>query len=586
MRKSAFFILAILLFAYSLQSEELLTFQGKLLGYDGKPMKMAQIHFRIPYMETGFQSKTVTAESDGSFKFEILKKSVLDLQFTGTDHIQTRLKFYSVQEDKNINLDVKLCRNNVDPNFKDVSVIGNFNDYDFNSGVPMKKSSDGSYSAEIRKSEDTLKYQILGPFNTPEPHSVNGKQADFFEYDNGGDYRSVIVAKENSIIVRFNPADFPNSPDSRPVFNSGNKGLSEFFSVSDKMKRAQDELNSNARILYEKDKKDEIVKEIQKLTKLFQNEIKKTKNERLKSFLYFTFLESARDYHSFPEGKGKLDYSILNKMMKEIKPDNPIWADNYYSIIPLRSIIDSKETKEYVNSVVNSMKQPQQNYLKNEITSIDLLDHYQDQAYIKSIIKDTSEIYSQILGNAVRAANERNNKPAQVVFYDMLQKDYPKSWSAQMIKREYATVKAIETGKQVPDFSLKSMEDPNITLSPAYFKGKYTLIDIWATWCGPCVGEMGNLHSAFEQFKDKNFTILSISFDDSPEKVKKFREKKWKMPWNHAFTEGQFDSDIGRAFEVVGIPRPVLIDPDGKIIEMEESLRGSSLTKTLEKYLK
>ena len=77
--------------------------------------------------------------------------------------------------------------------------------------------------------------------------------------------------------------------------------------------------------------------------------------------------------------------------------------------------------------------------------------------------------------------------------------------------------------------------------------------------------------------------ILSLSFDQKPEDVKKFREEKWKMPWKHAFIEGNFQSDLAKLFEVNGIPKPILVDETGKIIAIEGKLRGETLEQTLGK---
>lgn len=111
------------------------------------------------------------------------------------------------------------------------------------------------------------------------------------------------------------------------------------------------------------------------------------------------------------------------------------------------------------------------------------------------------------------------------------------------------------------------------------------MIDFWATWCGPCVGEMEALHKAYAKFKDKNFVILSVSFDASPQDVLKFRQDKWQMPWLHAFADQGFDSKMAKDFETIGIPHPILVDTAGTIVATEEDLRGESLEKTLEKYL-
>ena len=96
---------------------------------------------------------------------------------------------------------------------------------------------------------------------------------------------------------------------------------------------------------------------------------------------------------------------------------------------------------------------------------------------------------------------------------------------------------------------------------------------------------MPELHTAYEEFGGENFEILSISFDGAPEDVAKFRKKKWDMPWLHAFAEGNFQSDLAKTFEVSGIPKPILVDPNGMIIATEMELRGEKLSQTLARYV-
>ncbi len=97
---------------------------------------------------------------------------------------------------------------------------------------------------------------------------------------------------------------------------------------------------------------------------------------------------------------------------------------------------------------------------------------------------------------------------------------------------------------------------------------------------------MENLHAAYQKFKDKNFTILSLSLDRNVEDITKFREEKWKMPWLHAFMYEEVNKEVPKAFEVMAIPKPILVGFDGRIIATEVSLRGENLLKTLADFLK
>lgn len=111
-------------------------------------------------------------------------------------------------------------------------------------------------------------------------------------------------------------------------------------------------------------------------------------------------------------------------------------------------------------------------------------------------------------------------------------------------------------------------------VSLASFKGKYVLIDFWASWCGPCRMENPNVVYAFQRFKEKNFTILGISLDQNKEKwLQAIRDDK--LTWTQLSDLQYWRNEVAQKYRVQGIPQNFLVDPEGKIVG--KNLRGSEL---------
>jgi thiol-disulfide isomerase/thioredoxin len=190
---------------------------------------------------------------------------------------------------------------------------------------------------------------------------------------------------------------------------------------------------------------------------------------------------------------------------------------------------------------------------------------------------------TNLLMNALMSAKMQGDERGLKLYYDLAMKHMGETPFGKMVKERFSPTIVIAVGKPVPAFKVKALEDTTKVFTNATFRGKVYLMDFWATWCGPCVGEMENLHKAYEKFKSKKFEILSLSLDQRPDDVKRFRGDKWKMPWLHTFVTN--NKQVTDAFEVVAIPRPILVDGSGTIVAMDTDLRGENLEKTLAKFL-
>ncbi|TLU98038.1 TlpA disulfide reductase family protein [Dyadobacter luticola] len=141
-------------------------------------------------------------------------------------------------------------------------------------------------------------------------------------------------------------------------------------------------------------------------------------------------------------------------------------------------------------------------------------------------------------------------------------------------------IAGLAVGEMAPDFTLTSPEGKPVALSS--LRGKFVLIDFWASWCGPCRMENPNVVRMYDKFKDKGFDIYGVSLDDN-EKAWKTAISRDNLKWQHGSELKKWNSGVAQTYGVNAIPATFLLDKDGKIIA--KNLRGPDLESKLTELL-
>jgi len=165
--------------------------------------------------------------------------------------------------------------------------------------------------------------------------------------------------------------------------------------------------------------------------------------------------------------------------------------------------------------------------------------------------------------------------------YNLLTGEALESQFAKNLSTAIARDKVGAIGSPAIDFTQTDTAGNNVSLSQ--FKGKYVLLDFWASWCRPCRMENPNVVAAYNTFKNKNFTVLSVSLDEKRESWLN-AIKMDGLNWTHVSDLKYWSNDAARQYNIQSIPQNYLIDPNGVIIA--KNLRGEALIAKLKELLK
>ena len=308
--------------------------------------------------------------------------------------------------------------------------------------------------------------------------------------------------------------------------------------------------------------------------------------------LYRLRFEKQETGYIFINDAGKIDFKADVKDMSLTGPEFNTYANSLFK----RFLLGVDGRQKNLSALSAEIDTLQKNKINDSLVKTKVLELNNLGAAFKSFIIKSIDTASDPVVAMFALGYTKGIDPAELKnVIPNLSKRFPNhngvttiisQYNELMVKKDKPATTPVQAGKptaggQAPEFSMADAAGKQVALSS--FKGKYVLIDFWASWCGPCRAENPNVVANYNKFKGKNFTILGVSLDEDKTKWQE-AIKKDNLSWTQVSDLKGWNSASVPMYGFDGIPYNVLIDPSGKILATE--LRGEELGKKLEEVLR
>lgn len=193
--------------------------------------------------------------------------------------------------------------------------------------------------------------------------------------------------------------------------------------------------------------------------------------------------------------------------------------------------------------------------------------------YSDAVLKFVDQNKESLAGfYAISSLDQMKYEQQLIKYAEDLKADFKNNPGVKLFINQMKSIKPVSIGQQAPDFTITDDTGKEFKLSE--YKGKYVMLDFWASWCAPCRSENPNVVRLYNQYKGNGFNIVGISLDEDKKAWQQAIEDD-QLTWRHAIETQRFDGKLIKEYRIEAIPSTFIIDPSGKIIA--KNLRGADL---------